>query len=270
VALAALDDALIELTEAVTAAEAALEVADATELEVLAEALEAAVVAYDAAAAAYETLEPPPALVAEVPAAFHTPEPEPQTLPLATGRDQIVLLVRDPESIFTYWELTAAGVGRTRGEEGGDLVLRIHVLPDDDATPEVHDFLVEDWLGSRTITLNRPGLRVVASVGFRTADRFNHVARAAAVRMPRRSAGTGPVRFTRAGARPERRPLGPRFDPEGEWAQVEAARMAPAPVAAVRADSAAIVAYASERADDPGEAHRIVGSNHLIPSEGRL
>lgn len=262
-ALKALDEAVRELEAAIAAAEAALGVESPAELEALASELAAAAAALEGAARDYAELEAPPTLLLEVPEAFRTPEPEPLTLPATTGRDQVVLLVRDPESVFTWWEVTAAGVGRARAEHGGELVLRVYVLAEDDSPAEVRDFPVEDWLGSRTVALGRPGARVATAIGFRSEHGFVLVAQSTTVRVPRRGPGAAPVRFTRAGARPQRVVPMSVWD-EGEWSRVPAREVAPE---APRADSEALRAFTLGQAvaGAPTDLSRVAGSHHLEP-----
>ncbi|MEZ4464383.1 MAG: DUF4912 domain-containing protein [bacterium] len=176
--------------------------------------------------------------------------------------DQIVLMARDPHSAFTWWELTAAGVGRAPGGPGraGELVLRVYLLQDDDQPLEVRDLPVRDWLGSQTLGLDRPGVRVVVAIGYRAGEAFAHVARAATIRLPRLAPGMSLVRFARPNTPTPRNP----------------ARLLPAETPAFVADSPALQAFtlgqafpakAADAAPAPmSDLHRVVGSNHLLPA----
>jgi|JI10StandDraft_1071094.scaffolds.fasta_scaffold23791_11 hypothetical protein len=265
-ALAALDEAIAELEAAIAAVDASLDAELPVALSALADDLVAAAAALDEVTTAYAELEAPPTLLLEVPEAFRTPEADPLTLPATSGRDQVVLMVRDPESIFTWWELTASGVGRARAEHGGELVLRIYLLGEEGAeASEIRDFLVEDWLGSRTVVLDRPGVRVSSAIGFRSDRGFVHVAQSTAMRLPRRGPGTAAVRFARAGVRSDRRVTPMSIWDEGEWSRVPA-RDAAGAVATHRADSEALRDFTLGQAvpGTPSDLH-VAGSHHLEP-----
>ncbi|MCA9545970.1 MAG: DUF4912 domain-containing protein [Myxococcales bacterium] len=187
----------------------------------------------------------------EPPAEFTSPLPEPlPDLPVTRGRDFIAVLPRDPESCFIYWELTAQGAARARaalGTEHGQLTLRTYLLAEDhDGDPVVWDHAVNDWIGRYVLFPDRAGRRVVAALGFKAADQFAHVARAAALQLPRRWPAASAVRFSSV------RPEGP-----------VPARVEYAP----KADSQALSGFQIGQAMGAGvqsDLHRIVGTQHLV------
>jgi hypothetical protein len=125
-------------------------------------------------------------------------------LPDAFGTDRAVIMARDPESAFIYWEVTADGVGRARAALGDTaaharLTLRIYV--GEGAAARFEDHAVSDWLGRFTYFAPKPGLRLAASVGYLAENVFVHVTQSLPARLPRRGPGNDPVRFVRVGPR---------------------------------------------------------------------
>lgn len=255
------------LSAAITAMDAAADAlaqaraagGDPVELTAIAALVEGAADALSAACAPLEQVEVPDLA-------------DDLSLPMVTGIDRVVSMIRDPESVFAYWELTPTGVGRAKDAHDGpsDLVLRTYVVPEA-GQPSVRDLAVTDWLGRATIQVDQPGARVVVAIGFKCGDAFSHVAQAIAVRLPRRSPGAEPWKFNDPDApSPHRaawinRPTivhlaseigkdtGPRLDP--------------------RIDSAALRGYAQTAVMGTdgvvSDLHRVVGSNHLItPTHG--
>lgn len=211
-------------------------------------------------------------------AAFEVPDlADDLSLPMTVGVDRVVTLIRDPESVFTYWELTPNGVGRAKGAHDGpsDLVLRTYIIADsnqpDSGPTSIRDLSVTDWLGRATIQVDQPGKRVVVAIGFKRGDVFAHVAQSTAVRLPRRSPGAEPWAFNDPDAPSAMRQAwinrptivhlasdigtqtGPQLDP--------------------RINSAALRGYAQAQgmgmtADGVvSDLHRVVGSNHLIGTD---
>jgi hypothetical protein len=124
-------------------------------------------------------------------------------LPDAFGTDRVVIMARDPESAFIYWEVTDGGIGRARAAlgdvVGARLNLRIYVGEGADARFEDHG--VSDWLGRFTFFSARPGLRLAASVGYLAENVFVHITQSLPARLPRRGHGNEAVRFVRVGPR---------------------------------------------------------------------
>lgn len=205
----------------------------------------------------------PAAAEPEVPPAPKAPYVEPlPELPDAFGADRIVVMARDPESAFIYWELTPDGVGRARSALGASaeraqLVLRLYRGEGDAATAEDHP--VRDWLGRHTWHADRAGQRLAASIGFIADGVFVHVTQAAPTRLPRRAPGDAPVRFVR---------VGPKV--------LTRAESAPPPAA-----SGVRISYTLESgghdAGAPGDANASpgnpagapAGSRHLVSTSGR-
>jgi hypothetical protein len=131
------------------------------------------------------------------------PEPAPKTpfveplpeLPDAFGTDRIVVMARDPESAFIYWELTPDGVGRARAALGASLGARRLVLRlyrrrgrrvDRRGPP------VRDWLGRHTWHADRAGQRLAASIGYLADGVFVHVTQSPRPACPAAPPGTRP------------------------------------------------------------------------------
>lgn len=189
------------------------------------------------------------------------------SLPMITGADRVVTMVRDPESVFTYWELTPTGVGRAREALDGpaELTLRVYFIPDVGAR-SVRDVPVADWLGRWTIEVDQPGVRVVTAIGFKSGDAFAHIAQAAAVRLPRRRAGSEAPSFGTPGPDPVQR-SNRIVRPTIVHLASELKAAAAAPVVDPRVDSVALRGFALGQAVEGGvmsDLQRVVGSNHLI------
>ena len=208
----------------------------------------------------------------EPPAEFTSPLPEPlPDLPVTRGRDFIAVMPRDPESCFIYWELTAQGAARARaalGTEHGQLTLRTYLLAaDSDSDPVVWDHAVQDWLGRYVLFPDRAGRRVVAALGFKTADQFAHVARATAVHLPRRWPAAAPARFSTG------RPQGParvEYTPQVDTQILAGFHQADVMGAGVQSDLHRIVG--ADQLVDAAKAeagHRVPGSAHHIGSASK-
>ncbi len=160
--------------------------------------------AVEAVADAVQAFALATAPAAEPPAPPPLPPLEPlPPLPDAFGEDRLVLLARDPESAFLYWEITPDGVSRARAALGASaaragLILRLYIGdPATDDGVEIVDRTVQDWVGRYTIHFDRPGQRATASIGFLAEGVFVHVTQSTPVRLPRRTPGAAPVRFVR-------------------------------------------------------------------------
>lgn len=254
--LAGFDAAITALSaaiDALTLARAAQ--GDPAELALIAAEVEEAAAALDAAT--------------DLMAAVTAPDlSEDKALPMTTGMDRIVTMVRDPESVCVYWELTPNGVGRAKASHDGpcDLILRIYTVPDS-GEPTTRDIVTHEWLGRATVHVDTPGARVVCAVGFKRETVFTHIAQATAVRLPRRSPGSAAIAFSNQAEKPlsarivrptivhiagaKEAPTGHQLDP--------------------RIDSAALRGFSQGQVvegDVLSDLSRVVGSNHLIPDGG--
>jgi hypothetical protein len=135
----------------------------------------------------------------------------------ASGRDQVVLLPRDPDWAWAYWEVTAAGIEETRRRLGRlgrspRLALRIYAFPgvDEEELVElvgaaakaglapvpwlrhrhhptvVVEYPIDDWLGDRLVLLGQEGTPHQAVIGVcGEADAFSALSRSPLVVTPR-------------------------------------------------------------------------------------
>lgn len=251
---APIDGAITALSDAADALDAArIAGGDPVELAAIAADLDAATAALSAASGALSVTAPDLR--------------EDRSLPMITGADRVVTMARDPESVFTYWELTAAGVGRAKASLDGpaDLTLRVYFVPDQGART-VRDIPVTDWLGRHTIQVDRPGIRVVTAIGFKSGDSFAHVAQAAAVRLPRRRPGSADTILAEAGA-DQAKTSNRIIRPTIVHLASELNGPKAAPVVDPSVDSAALRGFALGQAVEGGvmsDLQRVVGSNHLI------
>ncbi|HEY2387046.1 MAG TPA: DUF4912 domain-containing protein [Candidatus Binatia bacterium] len=128
--------------------------------------------------------------------ALGTPAP----LPHAYADDRVVLLTRDPHTLFAYWDL-APGTPEPAGAASARLVLRIHdlsLLDFADARPlRHHDFDVDRLVGSRYVPTDGSGGTYRAEIGWRWNDgRFVARVRSGTITTARADApGTGPARW---------------------------------------------------------------------------
>jgi len=110
--------------------------------------------------------------------AFHGPEPVPLSfvdrgapLPESYGMDRLVALVRDPQWMAGYWELTGGLLDRVRAERGSNFidacawVMRLHRLSEEIAV----DVEVDPSFGVYYIHVGRPG-KYQLELGLLTPD----------------------------------------------------------------------------------------------------
>jgi hypothetical protein len=144
-----------------------------------------------------------------------------EELPDAYGVDECELIARDPGTLFTYWEVTDAGLADARGHlgadaEGAHLVLRIFTVSGDGR--DTRDVALDGTRGRRYLSAQRSGVLVRAAVGLVSpAGLFAPVAHSSTVRVP---------------------PAEPAPPSHVEWMEVEPARsrgLKPEPIQIVRA-----------------------------------
>jgi hypothetical protein len=162
-----------------------------------------------------------PAAAADAPAPPRNRPPDAETLrralatvpplPASYGDDRLVLVARDPGTLFAYWDLPA-GIERPAGAVDARFVLRIEDLTLLDFAEarawRHHDVEVEGTAGSRYVRHARPAGTYRAELGWRSADgTFVARVRSAVTTTPRAEApGHDPTRWMTV--RVERAPLG--------------------------------------------------------------
>lgn len=134
-------------------------------------------------------------------AKYHTPDaprwpsrPALRELPAGYGSDGIVLQVRDPWWLYTFWEVTAATWERFRGQLGGSFsgtkrALRVYDVTDiifnGKNANRFFDILINDFATSWYIDTAGPGRSWCVDLGILLADgRFITVVRSNVVSTP--------------------------------------------------------------------------------------
>jgi len=116
------------------------------------------------------------------------PQPPTPPLPARYGEDRVTLLVRDPETLFAYWELTPQAMERACRDQGCPPealtpLLRLHDLSQTGPPEEVAVGHAESWY----LHVGRPGHRFQAELGFRgPGGRFTPISRSNLVATPPR------------------------------------------------------------------------------------
>jgi hypothetical protein len=124
----------------------------------------------------------------------------PTPLPHAYADDRVVLLTRDPHTLFAYWDL-APGTPQPPGAATARLVLRIHdfsLLDFADAQPlRHHDLDVDRLVGSCYVPVDGSGGSYRAEIGWRWADgRYVTRVRSGTITTARADApGSDPARW---------------------------------------------------------------------------
>lgn len=114
------------------------------------------------------------------------PLPLTPPLPARYGEDRVTLLVRDPETLFAYWELTPSATETACREQGCPPealtpVLRLHDLTQGSPPEEVAVGQAESWY----LHVGRPGHRFQAELGLRgPTGRFTPIIRSNLVETP--------------------------------------------------------------------------------------
>jgi hypothetical protein len=120
------------------------------------------------------------------------PEEPSGALPHEYGQEQFTLLVRDPHTVFAFWEMPQQRLDRGRERMGRDsrLCVRIYdvtgVAFDGRNEVAYFDQEVYERVGSWYFDLGRAGRAFCADLGLRTPDgRFQTLLRSNAISMPR-------------------------------------------------------------------------------------
>ncbi|MDA8100131.1 MAG: DUF4912 domain-containing protein [Nitrospiraceae bacterium] len=113
------------------------------------------------------------------------------SLPGEYGEERIIMLPRDPEYAFAYWEIPQERIDRERALLGHDsrLCVRVYDITgvhfDGSNATAYFDQDVYEHVGSWYFNLQRPGRSFCADIGLRTSDgRFLVLARSNAMSMP--------------------------------------------------------------------------------------
>lgn len=122
----------------------------------------------------------------------HLFRPVPGGLPSEYGQERVVVLARDPDTVFAYWEVPQERLDKKRAEFGGSgrLCIRVYdvtgVSFDGTNATAYFDQEVHERIGSWYFELQRPGRKFCADIGLRAPDgRFATIARSNAATMPR-------------------------------------------------------------------------------------
>lgn len=133
-----------------------------------------------------EPLRPAP-----TPEEFLSLDESERELPLEYGDTKVVLLVRDPEWIFAYWEINTATrrkYGIPKGRHNKTLVLRVIELDDDDNMVNSYDVGVNDHTASWYVKIDHPNHRYVVELGLLEEEGgFDVIATSNEVQVPRRT-----------------------------------------------------------------------------------
>ena len=113
-------------------------------------------------------------------------EPEVEELPSAYGDDRIVLMVRDPQWVYTYWELRGETISSALARHGlserpFQQVLRVY--RGDEQT--YHDIDVQGLISNWYVRMDHPESPVFMDLGLGVAGRFFPLVRSNVVQMPR-------------------------------------------------------------------------------------
>jgi hypothetical protein len=102
-------------------------------------------------------------------------------LPRGYGEDRVVAMLRGPDSLFAYWDLTGAESARLRRQFGDacEWVLRVS----DTTTGRRGDTLVDPHAGSYYVKLV-PGGRYAVQLGMMVAGTFHPVCESAECQLP--------------------------------------------------------------------------------------
>ncbi len=110
-------------------------------------------------------------------------------LPHEYGRTKIVLLLRDPEWLFAYWEIdaeTRRSAGIVRGKHERKLVLRVYEDGPNSALSPYFDIEASDETSSWYIHARNPNSRVTVALGlYDSTGEFREITRSSAVQLPR-------------------------------------------------------------------------------------
>lgn len=132
-----------------------------------------------------------PVSPAPTPEELRALEEDERELPLEYGETKVVLLVRDPEWIFAYWEIDTATRRKyaiPKGRHNKTLILRVIELDDDDDVVNSYDVGVNDHTASWYVRIDHPDHRYIVELGVLEKEGgFDVIATSNEVRVPRRT-----------------------------------------------------------------------------------
>jgi hypothetical protein len=177
-----------------------------------------------------------------------------EELPETYGVDECEILYKDPQTVFTYWEVTDAGrrgaeaqLGQSAG--GARLVLRLFVTSagaSGEAIRDLHDIDLDWNHGRRYLQIAPSGAQLRIAVGLLSSEGyFAPIAHSSLIRLP---------------------PAGPSAESATEWMEVVPARgrgQSRESVVIVRRDPDHV-----ERAFRDGEAPARLGGSSPRPPRG--
>lgn len=112
-------------------------------------------------------------------------------LPLEYGETKVVLMVRDPEWIFAYWEIdnkTRRKYNIPRGKHDRLLALRVIELDDNDDMINTYDVGINDHTASWYVKIDHPDHRYIVELGILDVDGgFEVITTSNEVQVPRRT-----------------------------------------------------------------------------------
>jgi hypothetical protein len=118
-------------------------------------------------------------------------EQEQRELPQEYGETKIVLMIRDPEWIFAYWEIdpaTRARHGIPLHKHNRQLALRVIELGDRDEVLDTYDVAINDYTSSWYVKIRNSSSRYIVELGLQDdAGEFSVITTSNEVRLPRRT-----------------------------------------------------------------------------------
>lgn len=116
---------------------------------------------------------------------------DPTSLSAEYGEERVVLLARDPDTVYCYWEVPRKRLDRERARFGKDgrLAIRVYdvtgVQFDGSNATSFFDQVVSERVGSWYFTLKRPGHAFCADIGILSSSgRFREIVRSSVLRTP--------------------------------------------------------------------------------------
>ncbi len=143
-----------------------------------------------AAKAAVETPKPGADLLREpAPASIFPAGDDSRELPLEYGDTKVVLLIRDPEWVFVYWEISVQRrreLGIARNRHNKTLILRVSEISPRGETRAPYDVPVNDYTSSWYLRVKEPSSSIQVTLGlYDSQGRFQEIATSNQVKVPR-------------------------------------------------------------------------------------
>lgn len=119
---------------------------------------------------------------------FRAVEEDARELPLEYGDTKIVLMPRDPEWVFAYWEIspeTRRALGIVKGKHSRPLTLRVHEISNDKEV-NVFDVTVNDYTSSWYLRIPSASANYRVELGLQDdKGRFRHIATSNLLALPK-------------------------------------------------------------------------------------